>query len=150
MDLVKDVAADQYSGDELTFTEKADFDPIRPKPVLLKDMSLEERAAFIEKNPEFGQIICRCETISKGEILAAMRRPIPALDLDAIKRRTRSGMGRCQGGFCGPSVVELLKEEMGIDPLEVTKRGGGSKILMGRTKDAGLWKGGCSHEKIQL
>ena len=137
-------------GDGLDFTEKPDYNPKRPAPVVLRNMDPEERSAFIKDNPEYGQIICRCETISRGEILDAIRRPIPALNLDAIKRRTRAGMGRCQGGFCGPRVVGILEEELGIAPLDITKRGGRSNILLGRTKDLSLLEGGIDDEKIRL
>lgn len=143
-DLVREV------GEGLDFTEKANYDPVRPAPVCLNKLSLEEKSKWIEKNPAYGQIICRCETISKGEIIDAMNRPIPARDLDAIKRRVRAGMGRCQGGFCGPRIVNILEEEMGITPLKATKRGKGSYLLAGRTKDSALLKGGRDREKIQL
>ena len=136
-------------GDELDFSEKSDIIVGRPKPIRLNQMSYEERAALIQERPEYGQIICRCEGISKGEILDAIRRPIPAMTLDGIKRRTRAGMGRCQGGFCGPRVVAILEEELGISPLDVTKRGRGSKILSMRAKELALQEGG-SHEKIKL
>ena len=89
--------------------------------VILRELPYEERAKFIAENPDYGTIICRCETVSKGEILDAIRRPIPATNLDAIKRRVRAGMGRCQGGFCGPRVVGILEKELGISP-DVYKR----------------------------
>lgn len=136
-------------GDSLDFTERTDYVPGRPKPVILNRLSYEERSQLIAENPDYGQIICRCESISRGEILDAIRRPIPALTMDGIKRRTRAGMGRCQGGFCGPQVVSILEQELGISPLEITKRGRNSKILAMRAKELALQEGG-SHEKIEL
>ena len=102
------------------------------KPFELPD---KERDALIKAHPEYGRIICRCETVTEGEIIDAIRRPLGARSLDGVKRRTRAGMGRCQGGFCSPRVMEILSRETGI-PLDlITKNGGSSKILTGRTKD---------------
>jgi len=114
--------------------EKADFNPVREEPVRFRHMSNEERKALIEKNPAYGRIICRCETITEGEILDAINSPAGARDVDGVKRRTRAGMGRCQGGFCGSKVVELLARELGVEINEITKFGGNSKILYDRTK----------------
>ena len=79
-------------------------------------------------------LICRCEEVTEGEILAEIRRNPPAKDIDAVKRRTRAGMGRCQSGFCLPAVCEILAKEWGVPLTAVTKKGGGSYILTGRTK----------------
>jgi glycerol-3-phosphate dehydrogenase len=95
----------------------------------------KERENLIKEHPEYGRIICRCETITEGEIIDAIRRPLGAKSLDGVKRRTRAGMGRCQGGFCSPRVMEIISRETGIPLDEVTKNGGNSKILTGRTKD---------------
>lgn len=114
--------------------EKADFIPERKEPVRFRHMSNEERKALIAKNPAYGRIICRCETITEGEILDAIHAPAGARDVDGVKRRTRAGMGRCQGGFCGSKVVELLARELGVELNEITKFGGNSKILYERTK----------------
>ncbi len=99
-------------------------------------MSAEERAAIIREDASFGKIVCRCETITEGEILAAIHRNPPARSVDAVKRRTRAGMGRCQGGFCGPQVVEILSRELVIHMEYVTKSGGESRMLTGKTKAA--------------
>ncbi len=136
-------------GEGLDFSARENYIVGRPEPIILNKLSYEERSILIAKNPDYGQIICRCESISKGEILDAIRRPIPATNLDAIKRRTRAGMGRCQGGFCGPRVVSILEKELGISPLDVTKRGKGSKIVAMRAKELALQEGG-SNEKIKL
>lgn len=116
------------------FTKKTDFDPIRPEPVRFRHMSTEERAKLIEKNKAYGRIICRCETITEGEILDAIHAPAGARDVDGVKRRTRAGMGRCQGGFCGSKVVEILARELGVEMNEITKFGGESKIMYHKTK----------------
>lgn len=114
--------------------EKTDFNPVREEPVRFRHMNNEERKALIEKNPAYGRIICRCETITEGEILDAINAPAGARDVDGVKRRTRAGMGRCQGGFCGSKVVELLARELGVEINEITKFGGNSRILYDRTK----------------
>ena len=97
----------------------------------------EERAALIKEHPEYGRIICRCETITEGEIIDSIRRPLGAKSLDSVKRRTRAGMGRCQGGFCSPRVMEILSRESGLPLDSITKSGGDSHIVTGRTKDEG-------------
>lgn len=114
--------------------EKSDFNPVRKEPVRFRHMTNEERKALIEKNPSYGRIICRCETITEGEIIDAIKAPAGARDVDGVKRRTRAGMGRCQGGFCGSKVVEILAKELGVEINEITKFGGNSKILYERTK----------------
>ena len=116
------------------FEKKEDFDPIRPEPVRFRHMTTEERAKLIEKNKAYGRIVCRCETITEGEILDAIHAPAGARDVDGVKRRTRAGMGRCQGGFCGSKVVEILARELNVPMNEITKFGGESKIMYHKTK----------------
>lgn len=113
---------------------KADYDDTREAPVRFRHMTDEERAELIKKNPAYGRIICRCETITEGEIIDAIKAPAGARDVDGVKRRTRAGMGRCQGGFCGSKVVEILARELGCNINEITKFGGNSNILFDRTK----------------
>ena len=113
---------------------KSDFVEEREEPVRFRHLTNEERKSLIEKKPAYGRIICRCETITEGEILDAIHAPAGARDVDGVKRRTRAGMGRCQGGFCGSKVVELLARELGVEINEITKCGGKSKILYERTK----------------
>ena len=115
-------------------SKKADFIPGRPAPVRFRHMNAEERKALVEKNSAYGRVICRCETITEGEILDAIHAPAGAVDVDGVKRRTRAGMGRCQGGFCGSKVVEILARELGQELDDITKCGGESKILFGKTK----------------
>ena len=107
------------------------FDPIRKAIPKFREMSDEARAAAIAADPDFGKIVCRCETVTEAEIRESIRRPVGARDVDGVKRRTRAGMGRCQAGFCTPRTVEILAEELGISPLEVTKFGGDSQLLQG-------------------
>ena len=80
-------------------------------------------------------MICRCETITEGEILAALHSEVPANTIDGVKRRAGAGMGRCQGGFCTPRVMEILARELGVPQTELTKNGGTSRLLTGRTKE---------------
>ena len=99
-----------------------------------KDATLEEKNEIIKKDRSFGKIICRCETVTEGEILEAIRTNPKPRDLDGVKRRTRAQMGRCQGGFCMPYIVELLAKEQSIPYESVTKFGGKSMINFGKTK----------------
>jgi len=108
------------------------FDGRRENMHFFRGMSNEEKDEYIKKNPAYGRIVCRCEGITEGEIRAAIRKNPPASDLDGVKRRTRSGMGRCQGGFCSPYVMSLIAEERGIPKEQVTKKGEGSEIVLGR------------------
>ena len=101
-------------------------------------MTDEERAEAIRENPDYAKIVCRCEMVTEAEIRDAIRRPLGARSVAAVKLRTRAGMGRCQGGFCSPRVVEILAEELGLSPLEVTQCGGESRILVSRAGEAAL------------
>jgi len=98
------------------------FNPRRRCQPELAGLSLEARAAVIQANPAYGRIVCRCEEVSQGEIIAAIKSPVPATSLDAVKRRVRVGMGRCQGGFCTPALLEILARETGVVPTQVAKR----------------------------
>lgn len=110
------------------------FDPIRKGIPKVAKLSEEERAALIRENPDYGQIICRCEEISKGEILDALRSPLEVHSVDGVKKRVRPGMGRCQGGFCMPLVSKIISDELGIPLEEVYKTNGNSVITYGKTK----------------
>lgn len=110
--------------------KKENWNPKRIPPPELRRMSWQERDELIKENPAYGRVICRCEGITEGEILAAVRSPVPPASIDAVKRRTRAGMGRCQGGFCQPRVLELLAREQGDDWTEVTLKGGNSNVLL--------------------
>ena len=121
--------------EKLSLTDKADFVAERKDILNPATLSLEERNELIRREPAYGTIVCRCESVTEGEILDAIRRPVGARSLDGVKRRTRAGMGRCQAGFCSPKVMEILRRELGVDLTEVTKSGGSSYIVNARTKD---------------
>lgn len=118
----------------LTLLKNEKFQGKRISNTDFKHLSVEEKNARIQKDPSFGRIVCRCEQVSEGEILAAIRENPPAKDIDGVKRRTRSGMGRCQGGFCQPYVAQLIAQEQNIPMEEVTKKGDGSWLLTGVSK----------------
>jgi glycerol-3-phosphate dehydrogenase len=118
----------------LDLIPKADYTPERRGIARFRDMSDEERKRLIKRNKAYGRIVCRCEKVTEGEVIDSIRRPAGARNLDAVKRRTRAGMGRCQGGFCSGRIMEILSKELGIPLDEVTKMGEGSNILAGRTK----------------
>ena len=111
--------------------EKKDFQETRKDIPNIASMDQAEAAALIAENPAYGTVICRCEKVTEGEIIDAIRRPLGARSLDGIKRRTRAGMGRCQAGFCSTKVMEILARELGIPLEEVTKAGGDSRMLTG-------------------
>ncbi len=121
-------------GGMLTLEKNEAFDGTRTPDDFFKHLSMEEKNEIIKKDPSYGRIICRCEQVTEGEILRAIRQNPPAKDIDGVKRRTRSGMGRCQGGFCQPYVAELIAKERGIALTSVTKNGKGSDLLTGVTK----------------
>ena len=122
--------------DKMNLEEKEDFISIR-KGVLNPDtLDREQRNLLIQEKPEYGNIVCRCEMITEGEIIDAIQRPLGARSLDGVKKRTRVGMGRCQAGFCLPKTMEILARELHIPISEVTKSGGDSGIIRGRNKDS--------------
>ena len=122
----------EYSGG---LREKENFIETRKDIVHFAELSLEEQKAIIKENPAYGQIICRCETVTEGEIVEAIKRPVGARTLDGVKRRVRAGMGRCQGGFCTPRIMEILSRECGIPLEEICKNNPDSRIIVGTNKD---------------
>ena len=121
--------------DMLTLSEKSNFIATRKGILHPEELSLEERNALIKEQPAYGNIICRCEMISEGEILDAIHRPLGARSLDAVKRRTRAGMGRCQAGFCSPRTMEILERELKMSMFDITKNGVSSNIAIGLNKE---------------
>ncbi len=119
----------------LSMTEKTDFCATRKPMHYFSTLSVDEKNEIIKEHPEYAHIICRCEMVTEGEILEAIRTNPKPRDVDGVKRRTRASMGRCQGGFCLPYVVELLAKEQGCDYADITKFGGKSYINIGRTKE---------------
>jgi glycerol-3-phosphate dehydrogenase len=105
--------------------------------IFFKDMTPEEQQSALERDKHYGRVICRCETITEGDILAVLKSPIPPVSLDGVKRRCRTGSGRCQGGFCGPRVHEILSREQGQKMENVCQDIAGSFLLTGKTKEGG-------------
>ena len=121
--------------EKLNLSPKADFKATRKGILNPEELSLEERNALIKEQPAYGNIICRCEMISEGEILDAIHRPLGARSLDGVKRRTRAGMGRCQAGFCSPRTMEILAREVPMAMDEITNNGGSSTFIVGTNKN---------------
>lgn len=121
---------------KLSLKENPAFVPVRKGVLRPETLSMEERNRLIAEHPEYGNIICRCEMISEGEIMDAIHRPLGARSLDGVKRRTRAGMGRCQAGFCTPRTMEILEREVPMSIFDITKNGFGGTIIVGQSKEA--------------
>ncbi|MCK8826685.1 NAD(P)/FAD-dependent oxidoreductase [Natroniella acetigena] len=135
-EMVVEIVKDEYGQLELDTDFNSDHQGI-PR---FRHMSHQERAKLVEQNEDYGEIICRCESVTKGEIIDAIRGPIGARTVNAVKRRVRPGAGRCQGGFCEPKVVDILAEELGIEQTEVKLEGKDSQLLIEPAKES-LQKG---------
>ncbi|SDA40009.1 glycerol-3-phosphate dehydrogenase [Butyrivibrio sp. INlla18] len=120
--------------EKMGLKEKAGWISTRKGVKSTEGLSIEEMNALIKENPAYGNIICRCEMVTEGEILDAIHRPLGARTLDGVKRRTRAGMGRCQAGFCSPRTMEILHRELDLPYEKITKSGGKSNIVIERTK----------------
>lgn len=118
----------------LELEEKEIFDGVRRR-VRFRELDAEARNALIARDPRYGRVVCRCETVTEGEIVECLRQPIPPRSVNGVKRRVGAGMGRCQGGFCGPRVQEILARELGVRPEEIPLEDPGSYILTGETKE---------------
>jgi glycerol-3-phosphate dehydrogenase len=118
--------------DKLGLTERKDFNGKRKGIRHFATMTDEERAQAIKENPLYGKVVCRCEVVTEAEIIDAVTRSLGAKDMDGIKRRTRAGMGRCQSGFCTPKVMEIVAKHTGIDMTQVSKKGAGSELVIGK------------------
>jgi glycerol-3-phosphate dehydrogenase len=112
----------------LTMTKKVNYVDSR-RVVRFRKMNDEQRRALIARNPLYGRIICRCETVSEGQIVDAIHQIIGATTVDGVKRRTNAGMGRCQGGFCGPKVVEILQRELGLPATQICQEKTGGHLV---------------------
>ncbi len=121
-------------GAGLDFELKPDFDEELPPSTRFAALGDSDRAARVARDADWGEMVCRCEHVTRAEVVAALRNPLGARTMDAVKRRTRCGMGRCQGGFCTPRIVEIMQDE-GLALDRITKRGGGSRLFFGRLKD---------------
>ena len=126
----------QILKEKMDLEEKEDFIATRKGILDPNTLSKEERIALIREKPEYGNIICRCEMITEGEIMDAINRPLGAKSLDGVKRRTRAGMGRCQAGFCSPRTMEILARERHVSMFDITKSGGNSRIVTDNNKDS--------------
>ncbi|MBU5336444.1 NAD(P)/FAD-dependent oxidoreductase [Intestinibacter bartlettii] len=122
--------------EKLNLEENPNFVGTRKGILDPNTLSLEERNQLIKEQPAYGNIICRCEMITEGEIIDAIRRPLGAKSLDGVKRRTRAGMGRCQAGFCSPKTMEILERELNLSMFDITKAGGDSNMVLGLIKDS--------------
>ena len=129
-DMVVDMVCNAIKEEGGEVRERADYNPYRKKPIEFRHMSREEQAALVEKDPRYGRVICRCEQVTEGEIIDAIHTPLAPGSINAIKNRTRAGMGRCQGGFCQSKVLSIIARELGKDPTEITLNGLGSNILL--------------------
>ena len=119
----------------LNLEENKDFNGSRKAIKALHEMTLDEVNKAVAENPSYGKIVCRCQSVTEAEIVEAIHRPIPALTVDGIKRRVHASFGRCQGGFCLPKIMEIISRETGLTQEEITKKGPGSNILVGDTKE---------------
>ena len=117
--------------------KREDFNPRRRPSHYFRELSAEQKNEIIRENPDYAHVVCRCETVTEGEIIEAIRTNPRPTDVDGIKRRTRASMGRCQGGFCTPYIVDILARELGIDAVKVTKFGGESFINLSETRKGG-------------
>ena len=125
---------DMLKGLGVELEENENFNGLRRPMHYFRELSKEEKNEIIKENPDYAHVICRCETVTAGEIIEAIRTNPRPTDIDGIKRRTRASMGRCQGGFCTPYMVEILAREMGVPVTEITKFGGESYINVGKTE----------------
>ncbi|MCL1930281.1 MAG: NAD(P)/FAD-dependent oxidoreductase [Treponema sp.] len=132
------IAADisRMAAEFLNASANENFDPVRTAIIRAAELSDVERDALIKEKPDYGVIVCRCEEISRGEVLAALRRSVPCDTVDGVKRRVRPGMGRCQGSFCSPHIAEIIAGEKKIPVTEVRKMSDNSRILLGDNKES--------------
>jgi glycerol-3-phosphate dehydrogenase len=125
----------KWVGSHLPLHSNSQFDPHRKAAVPFNELPTEKQAELVDADPDYGQIICRCENITRKEILEAIHNPLGAQTIGAIKYRSRATMGRCQGGFCGPNIEKIMEEEMGVRATEMSLKGEGSWLFTGSTKD---------------
>ena len=116
-------------------TKKENFIPTLPKKKVFHKLSQREQAQAIKENPLYGRVICRCEIVTEAEIVEAIQEPCGARTLDGVKRRTRAGMGRCQGGFCGPRITDILARELKIPVTQVRKEEENSILFYEKISD---------------
>lgn len=132
---IADYVAEKILAQMIDLVPDPSFKPRREKEIAFSLLDEETQNQMIAQNPAYGRLVCRCEKVTEGEIVAAIHRNPPAKTIDGIKRRTRAGMGRCQGGFCQARVAEIIASELNIPLEEVTKCGEGSELVVGKTKN---------------
>lgn len=132
---IAEYIAELLEGSGLVLKRRKDFNPVRRSIERFSEASDERKMELIAENRLYGRIVCRCETITEAEIVEAIHRPAGARNVDAVKRRTRAGMGRCQGGFCTPRIAEILSRELAVPMESITKKGAGSVLLARKTKE---------------
>lgn len=130
---IADYVIEQFAEAGMDLKAKEDWDGTR-KVIHFAELSEDEQAELIRQDPSYGRVICRCQTITEGEILASFDSPIPPQSIDAVKRRTGAGLGRCQGGFCGPRVHELMRKHLGLKAEEVLQDRRGSYVVLGENR----------------
>ena len=133
---IAEYAVGQLAGMGLALTRREGFDGTR-RVRRFRELSPTEKAEMVKENPLYGRVVCRCETITEGEIVDAIRSPIPPCSIDGVKRRAGAGMGRCQGGFCGPRVLEILARELGVPQKKILQDQDGTFLITGETKTGG-------------
>ena len=124
----------KWVGTHMSLRANSQFHPQRKAAVPFNELPSERQAELVDADSDYGQIVCRCESVTRKEILDAINNPLGARTLGAIKYRSRATMGRCQGGFCGPRIEEILEKEMGVAPTEMSLKGDGSWLFVGSTK----------------
>ncbi len=122
-------------GNKEDLKRNENFDACNPKKINFQSLSIREKKELMRKNPDFGEIVCRCETITKGELLNAINNPLGVKTMDGIKRRCRAGMGRCQGGFCMPKIVKILRKEYKIKEKDILKNESNSNLFFGKIRE---------------
>ena len=131
---IAEYVVNELIGSLIALKPNEKFNPVRKKELFFRNLSTKQKIDLIKSNPAYGKIVCKCEKITEGEIVSAIKSNPPATCVDAIKRRTRAGMGRCQGGFCQPKVAEIIARELEIPFEKVTKSGEGSNLIVGVSK----------------
>ena len=122
-------------GEKLPLKEKETWKDTREGIPPFNKLGWEDRQALIDKDPAYARMVCRCETVTEGQIVKALRSPIPVYTIDGVKRRCRAGMGRCQGSFCTPRVMDIIARESGLPFAEVSKNGADAKLITGTLKE---------------
>ena len=132
--MVEDILSKAAADEGRPLERNPAFEPLRKPETEFRKMSRDAQDELIRRDPSYGRIICRCESITEGEIMESLRSHVPPRSIDAVKQRTRAGMGRCQGGFCQCRVLEILARELGVDKTEITLKGEGTSILVANNR----------------